>query len=56
MAMDNYYKGVKRTSRPVTPAQSNFATGLSRVVKNFVNVKGPVRKTPYLRSKRSFEK
>ena len=38
-------------SQRVTPAQSKFASGLSRVVGNFINVKSPVRKNPYLRSK-----
>lgn len=56
MARSNYMKRVKRASSPVTPAQSKFATGLARVVKNYINVEGPKRKTPYLRTKRSFER
>jgi hypothetical protein len=31
----------KKISRPVTPAQAKFATGLSRAVKMYVNVNGP---------------
>lgn len=46
----------KKYARPVTPAQSSFAQGLVNVVNSFVNTKGPKRKTPYLRTKRSFER
>jgi len=49
--MKKYMRTVKRASSPVTQRQSTFATGLSRVVKNFVDVKGPKRQNPYLRSK-----
>ena len=49
--MKNYMKRVKRASSPVTQRQSTFATGLAKVVGNFVDVKGPKRKNPYLRSK-----
>lgn len=34
----------KRISRPVTPAQKGFATGLSNVVKKFVDTKHPMPK------------
>ncbi len=56
MVGKNYFRRVKRASSPVTPAQSKFATGLVGMVGGFIDVKGPKRKTPYLRTKRSFER
>jgi len=54
--VSNYMKRVKRASSPVTPRQSTFATGLSRVVKNFVDVGGPKRKCPYLKTSPSLNR
>ena len=42
--MKKYMRTVKRASSPVTQRQSGFATGISKVVKTFVNTKQPMRK------------
>lgn len=41
----------KKYSQSVTPKQAKFATGLSKVVKKYINTDSPKRQNPYLRSK-----
>lgn len=46
----------RKYSQPVSQGEAGFARGIERMVRGFIDVKGPKRRTPYLRSKRSWER